>query len=313
MPFGNIIDRNAAGALIPAETAAKVFTGVTETSAVMKLATRAQDMPTNVTIQPVLSSLPIAYFVNGDTGLKQTTDMAWGSVNFVAEEIAAIVPIPESVLSDSQYPIWEQVRPKMEEALGLAFDNAVLYGVNRPTTWPQAIVTAATAAGHSIALPAFADLYDALLSDGGLISLVEQDGFAVTGHLAPLRTKARLRSVRDGNGNPIFRTGMQGKSGYELDGEPCIFPRNGLMNAANTIDVAGDWQQLLYCFRQDLTWKLLTEAVIQDNAGNIVFNLAQQDMVALRVVMRVAWQLPNPVNRVNPNPATRYPFAILTP
>jgi len=54
-------------------------------------------------------------------------------------------------------------------------------------------------------------------------------------------------------------------------------------------------------------------AVIDDGAGNILFNLAQQDMVALRVVMRLGWALPNPVNRVNPNAATRYPFAILEP
>jgi len=34
-------------------------------------------------------------------------------------------------------------------------------------------------------------------------------------------------------------------------------------------------------------------------------------MVALRAVMRLGWQLPNPINRINPNDATRYPFAVL--
>jgi hypothetical protein len=27
--------------------------------------------------------------------------------------------------------------------------------------------------------------------------------------------------------------------------------------------------------------------------------------------MRLGWQLPNPINRVNQNDATRYPFAVL--
>lgn len=36
-------------------------------------------------------------------------------------------------------------------------------------------------------------------------------------------------------------------------------------------------------------------------------------MVALRVVFRAGWALPNPVNRVNTNEDTRYPFAVLKP
>ena len=76
---------------------------------------------------------------------------------------------------------------------------------------------------------------------------------------------------------------------------------------------SGDWSQLVFSIRQDITYKILDQAVIQDGAGNIVFNLAQQDMVALRCVMRCGWALPNPTNRVNTNDSTRYPFAVLLP
>jgi hypothetical protein len=44
-----------------------------------------------------------------------------------------------------------------------------------------------------------------------------------------------------------------------------------------------------------------------------VYNLAQQDMVALRAVMRIGWQVPNPINRVEETEANRYPFALLIP
>ena len=47
---------------------------------------------------------------------------------------------------------------------------------------------------------------------------------------------------------------------------------------------------------KDITWKILTESVIQDGDGNIVYNLAQQNMIALRASMRLAWQVPNPKN-----------------
>jgi hypothetical protein len=76
--------------------------------------------------------------------------------------------------------------------------------------------------------------------------------------------------------------------------------------------ISGAWSQLVYAMRQDITYKVLDQAVIQDGAGNIIYNLAQQDMVALRAVMRLGFALPNPINRMNTNSATRYPFAVLT-
>jgi len=52
--------------------------------------------------------------------------------------------------------------------------------------------------------------------------------------------------------------------------------------------------------------------VIQDGSGNIVYNLAQQDMVALRAVLRLGFALPNPPTMMNETDATRFPFAVLT-
>jgi hypothetical protein len=63
--------------------------------------------------------------------------------------------------------------------------------------------------------------------------------------------------------------------------------------------------------RQDITYKVLDQAVIQDGAGNIVYNLAQQDMVALRAVMRLGFALPNPINAIETTAASRFPFAVL--
>ena len=69
----------------------------------------------------------------------------------------------------------------------------------------------------------------------------------------------------------------------------------------------------MYSIRQDITTKILTEAVIQDpSTGAIVYNLAQQDMIALRVVMRLAWALPNPATRLDSN-RVKCPFAYLEP
>ena len=49
---------------------------------------------------PVLSALPIAYWVTGDTGLKQTSEINWANKFLNIEEIAVIIPVPDNVLAD---------------------------------------------------------------------------------------------------------------------------------------------------------------------------------------------------------------------
>ena len=305
-----MISRNDADALIPVETAKEILQSVPQYSAVMSLARRLPDMTAKQRNQPILTALARAYFVNGDTGIKQTSKMAWDKKSIIAEELAVIIPIPENVLDDAEYDIWGEVKPRLVEAFGIAFDQAVLYGTNAPATWPKGITVSAAAVGHVVNLGAGADLYDDIMAEGGLLSKVEEDGYLVTGHVAALTMKAKLRGLRDANGVPLFNW-IQDKACYSLDGTDLMFPLNGAIDPLSSQLISGDWSQLVYALRKDITYKVLTEAVITDDQNQIIYNLAQQDMVALRAVMRLGWQLPNPINRVNPNDATRYPFAVL--
>jgi hypothetical protein len=59
--------------------------------------------------------------------------------------------------------------------------------------------------------------------------------------------------------------------------------------------------------------KILTEAVSSDATGKVILNLAQQDAVAMRAVMRVAFAVANPISLQAPTEATRFPFAVLAP
>lgn len=321
MPYNNVISRTDATALIPAEVSTEILKNVPQASAIMRLARRLPNLSTSVRTMPVMSALATAYFLTGDTALKQTTEVNWASKNITAEELAVIVPIPQAVLDDSSYDIWGEVRPQLEEAFGRAIDAAVLYGTNIPASWTTdmgaaGLIAVANAASHVISAAAYTDLYEAIMSEtaagvDGLLMLLEADGFMATGHLAHTSFRGKLRGVRDLNGVPIFQPSLQTRGQYTLDGAPIEFPTNGAISATYW-DIAGQWDQLVYAMRQDITYKVLDQAVIQDAAGNIIYNLAQQDMVALRAVMRLGFALPNPINRMNETAGTRCAFAALT-
>lgn len=307
--FNELISRTGAEALIPAEHAANIIHGITEDSAVLRLARRLPNMSSKMLKMPVLSSLPMAYFVEGDNGLKQTSKAEWTDKTITAEEIAVIVPVPDAVLADADYDIWAMFQPLVSQAFGKVIDNAILHGIDKPDSWPEGIVTTATARGN--ALTATSDGYADLMEKGGLISKVEENGYLVSGYLGSMPSRAYLRGVRDDSGQPIFRAGMSAGSAYLLDGQPILFPQNGSMNpaAGKPLLIGGDWNQLVYSIRQDLTVTRSNQAVITDQDGKVVFNLYQQDMSALRFVMRLGWQLPAPVNALGvENP---FPFAVL--
>ena len=163
-----IIDRTGAEVLIPEERSQEILAAVPEQSIAMRLMRRLPDMSSKTRAIPVASSLPTAEFINGDTGLKPTTDMAWDNVKLTAEEIATIVVIPENVLNDSDYDIWANVLPRINEAIGAAFDKAVLFGTDKPASFPAGIVAGAAAAGNTLALDGSESLYLQLLGEEGL-------------------------------------------------------------------------------------------------------------------------------------------------
>ena len=97
---------------------------------------------------PVLATKATAFWITGDTGLKPTAEIGWENTFINAEEQAAIVYIPDNVVADADYDLWDEYRPEVEEALAVLSDDTVLFGAGKPATFPVGIVAGATAAGN---------------------------------------------------------------------------------------------------------------------------------------------------------------------
>lgn len=306
--YNSLISRDASNdPLVPEPVSADIIQQMPEQSAILQLA-RKVPLSSKTQRQPVLDVLPIAYFVGGDTGLKQTSAQDWKNVDLIVEELAAIVPIPEAYLDDAQMPIWEQVRPRLVEAIGAKLDGAALFGTDKPSTWPTAIYQSAVAAGNAV-ITGTGDDFGVDVSS--MAELVTKDGFAVDGFVARPGLNWKLVGIRSTQGAPIYQPNMQGRPGGNLYGYPMSEIKNGAWDLSEAELIGGDWSKAIVGLRQDISFKIFTEGVISDDDGKVILNLMQQDSVAMRVVMRVAFATANPATRLNTDAATRSPFGVV--
>jgi len=296
-------------ALLPDQTINDIIQTAPEQSVLLSRARNVR-LTAKKAKQPVLDSLPDAYWVDGDTGLKQTTSAQWKGTVITAEELAVIVPIPNAVVDDANVPLWDQVKPLLAEAIGKKVDQAGLFGTDKPASWPTAIVPGAIAAGNVVIAGTGADFG---VDVANLAEKVSTDGFAVNGFASRPGLSWKLRTLRDSNGQPIYGSPMTEAQAAVLYGFPLDEVRNGAWNTAAAELLAADWSKFVVGIRQDITYDLFSEGVISDADGKVVLNLMQQDSKALRVVFRVGFQVANPLTRINGVASTRYPAGVLAP
>lgn len=311
--FNDVITRSDVP--IPTEEVGELLKVMPEESILLKRA-RRQPMSTKSLKQTIMTTFPDAYWVDGDTGLKQTTKQTFAQPTMTAEELAVIAVVPDAVIDDSSLPIWATIRPYLAEAIGRKVDQAAIYGTDKPASWPLALVPGAIAAGvitpGNLAATPADERKDAgqLVADLGL-KMARSAGANLSGLIAQAGTGWELDRIRDADRRPIY-DGVAGA----LRGVPFDELKNGAWSDVGTGDTAVpligvDWSQVYVGIRQDITVKLLDQAVISDADGKVIFNLAQQDAKALRVVFRVGYQAIMPVNHQQTDATKRFPAGVI--
>ena len=297
-----MITRQNAEALFSEDLVAEIIQGVTKQSAALRMFRRLPNMSSTIMRMRVLDALPMAYWVNDstDNGRKQVTNAAWANKYIVPAEIAVIVPIKEDVLDDASIDIWGEIRPRLVEAIGKKIDQAVFVGVDKPSAWRADLLSSIAQAGAYVSQGS-GTLYSAI---NDAMVKVEESGYNPTGIVGGVDVKGKFRMMLDTSGQPI--------KGTEIDELPKAYIDNGAWDKTKAQMIIGDFTQAVYSIRQDITYKVLDQAIIQNPSdGEIMYNLAQEDMVALRVVMRLGWEIPNPITALQPDEAVRFPFAAI--
>lgn len=271
--MANVISKSDVSALIDEKVVSEIFKDVERESKALSLFRRLPNMTSDKTKLRVSDSLPVAYFVDetSNNGRKKLTNAAWKNVYLTAEELAVIVPIKENLLNDASVDLWAEIKPQLTNAIAKAVDAAIFNGDGAPTSWGGGIIPAILSKTKSVTETGnlYKDINDTMVK-------VEESGYDVNALLGGVGLKGKFRMMTDSTGQPLNTTEIGSIRREYLD--------NGAWDKSQATLIAGDFSQAVYAIRQDVTYKVLDQAVIQNpSTGEILYNLAQEDMVALRV------------------------------
>ena len=296
-------ERDAKPLVAEQEIVDGIISGIRQGSTILPLMTKLPDATSDTAVITALDALPIAYFVDEGiaNGRKETTNAGWKNIKLHMAEIAVIVPIKQNLLNDAKYNIFGQMRPLLIEQAYKLVDEAIILGKNKPALWRTGLIESIINAGKNVA-PSTNNTYTQI-SDA--MTQVETSGYDVNGILGGVALKGEFRKgLVDTTGQPLANS--------EVTELPRAYAKNGAWDNALAKFIVGDFSQAVYSIRQDVTFDVFDTGVINDESGNIIFNLMQDDMVALRMTFRMTWGIPNPINVLDSSD-TRFPFALVGP
>lgn len=284
--------------VIPTEFSAQIMQEAIQQSVCLQLGNRLP-MGTAISDLPVPQTLPTASFTGAPGSKKPWTDVMLAPKTVHAEEVAAITAIPDAYLEDSTINLWAWVRPRLAEAIAVAIDDAILFGVGAPTTFPTGGLVSNT---FSNAITGGADAVDTV---NLAMASVEAQGIAVSGSAADLIVKSVLRGVRDDTGALLLGEGSATAGQVPtLYGAPIAY--NPWSSAAVDF-ITGGWQNLVVGVRSDIRYNLDPSGVVTGAGGAVIVSGFESNTTPLKVWARIGAVIINPVTVKTP--AGGKPFA----
>jgi HK97 family phage major capsid protein len=268
--------------LIPRDIADQAISAAEQESVVLALGNVIR-MSAGTESVPVVSVAPVVDFVTpAYGGRKPMTTVEWTSEQLIPVEIAATLAIPDAFIDDAGFPVWESVRSELAKAIAKKLDQAIIFGTDAPAEFPTGGIAGLAGAAQSGATAEEAiDL---------ALAAVEAQGVRPSGIAAGLSILSALRQSQLAAGmGPVTQ-----QAAGQLFGLPVETTIHWLPAAGDALvgDFAG---ALVIGIREDVTYELSQEGVLVDGTGAIVVTAFQDDMTLMRVRLRVACAIAQPV------------------
>lgn len=272
----NVMVHEAKDGSIPDKQNALILQDVIENSKIMQLG-QYQEMTDREKKFEFFAEGPGAYWV-GETEKIQTSKPTLLQATMVAKKVAVILPVSREYLNYQVPQFFELMRPKVAEAFYKKFDEAGILNANNP--FPQSIDESATAAGNVIE----GDVtYANLLAVQD--ALYEHDEEA-NAFISKVQNNTALRGAVDANGVSLFD-----RAANTIDGLPSVNLKSAELEKGTLY--AGNFDHLHYGIPFNISYNISDSAQLSTitNEDGTPVNLFEQEMVALRATMDVAFMI----------------------
>ncbi|CQD26177.1 phage major capsid protein [Staphylococcus capitis] len=221
---------------------------------------------------------PGAYWV-GEGQKIRTTKPSLVSAKMRSHKLGVIVVTSREFLNYTYSQFFEAMKPQIAEQFYKKFDEAGLLNVDNPFTQSvaQSVETSGNKVTGEINLDNVLKLEDKLLEHD-----VEANAF-----LSKTQNRTALRGVRDENTNESYYD----RSSNSLDGLPVVDLKSDEIKKGDLY--AGDFNKMFYGIPYNMSYKISEDgqlSTVQNEDGSPV-NLFEQELIALRVTMDVAFHI----------------------
>lgn len=303
------VSRESVGALLQPNVLSGVFeTGESYSSIVMSLGTQL-NVGTKETIIPISGTEPVAEFVEKtgtqakptageypavpevdapDIGYKPVSSLSLDDKRLILEKIAVIIPLSDCTMEDmADAATFEAyVRRKGEEAIGRRFDRAVVLGANPPSTYGNGLIPSAVAAGNVVSVAKTATAAQKLEALDDAFALVEDKGYEVDAVAAQTKFRSVFRKAMNNSNVLVTPDMVTGKPSYSYMGVPIT--KATVLNGTNYLAVPGAWKNVYWGVRNEFEVTTTNTGIVTNEDGS-QYNLFQQDMTAIRIVLRIGY------------------------
>lgn len=221
---------------------------------------------------------PGAYWV-GEGQKIRTTKPSLVSAKMRSHKLGVIVVASREFLNYTYSQFFEAMKPQIAEQFYKKFDEAGLLNVDNPfaQSVEQSVTTSGNVVNGPITLENVLALEDELLEHD-----VEANAF-----LSKTQNRTALRGVRDENTNESYYD----RSSNTLDGLPVVDLKSDEIKKGDLY--AGDFNKMFYGIPYNMSYKISEDgqlSTVQNEDGSPV-NLFEQELIALRVTMDVAFHI----------------------
>lgn len=263
---------------VPAERGQEIIQDIMSQSLIMQLAKYEEMTSDKKTIDVFLGGMN-AYWV-GEGQRIQTTKPTWAQATLQAHKVATIIPVTREHLHYTNKRFFELYRPAMAEALYKKIDAATIMNLDNPFAWSA--MGSATTAENIVGDTLDVATYDAL------VSALNDNGYEPNALVSKTANKSILRGLirnQDGLNERVY-------DGTALDGTP-VFDLHRDIEAPKGTLVAGDFNQAFYGIPYGIEYKISEDATLTTIVGDDgqPVNLFERDMVAMRVIMDIAFMI----------------------